>query len=414
MFETAAILLTAAAIFSYINVKYLRLSDSVGLTILSMAFSFLLVIWGRLGFEHIQSQALAFVSGINFSQTFLVGMLGYLLFAGALQIDVNELWDNRFEIGVFSTFGVLASTLLVGLFTHSVLRGLGIEMSLVYCFLFGALISPTDPILVLAVLKSVGARRGLQAKIAGEALFNDGVGIVVFLLIAGIAQGGSISLGSATGLFLAESLGGFVLGFLAGYIGLHFLNQVANYKVEVLITLALVTSGYALASWLHISGAIAMITAGLLIGNRGRFFAMSDEARHNLRNFWDLIDDMLNSLLFVIIGLELVVIPISAQYALAGACAIAVVLAARWMSIAFPVSLFRIAGRAVGEGTTRIMTWGGLRGGIPVALALSLQATPERNLILTMTYIVVAFSIIVQGSTIRRFVASIYQHTPLS
>jgi CPA1 family monovalent cation:H+ antiporter len=328
-------------------------------------------------------------------------MLSFLLFAGALHIDLNELTNQKWEVLIFATLGVILSTFLVGTFIYLVSGYLGLDMKFIYCLLFGALISPTDPISVLGMLKKAGVPKSLEVKIAGESLFNDGIGVVVFITVWDIAFGGhDISFGRVVSLFAEETIGGIVIGFAIGWMAYKLLKSIDNYQVEILITLALVTGGYAITSALKSSGPIAIVIAGLLIGNHGRQFAMSVKTRQNLDTFWELIDEILNSLLFVLIGIELLMIPLSARYLFAGMIAIPIVLFSRVVSIGVPQFLLSIR-KNFDYKSLKIMTWGGLRGGISVALALSLPAGDERNLIITVTYIVVVFSILVQGLTMK-------------
>ena len=346
------------------------------------------------------------VSGIDFSTVLLDGMLGLLLFAGALHVNLDELAAQKLEIGVFATLGVLASTFLVGGAVYTGAALFYVELRFVDCLLFGALISPTDPIAVLAILKKAGAPKTLETKIAGESLFNDGIGVVVFLVLLEIATGtGHVSAGHVLALFGIEVLGGIALGLIAGYIAFRLLSSINHYQVEVLITLALVLGGYALAHSLHISGPIAMVVSGLLIGNHGRRLAMSPETVENLDTFWELIDEILNALLFVLIGLEVFILSFKGEFLMAGFLAIPVVLLARLLSVGGPVLIIQ-KWRPFAPKAISIMTWGGLRGGISVALALSLPKECNRELILTMTYAVVVFSILVQGLTIKRLVQS--------
>jgi CPA1 family monovalent cation:H+ antiporter len=338
-------------------------------------------------------------------------MLSFLLFAGALHVNINDLTNQYRVITGLATFGVLASTFIVGTLTWILLNPmLGMDVSALYCYLFGALISPTDPIAVLGIMKTSGASQSLKTKIAGESLFNDGIGVVLFLVLLGIVNGGhKIDLGHIALLFIQEAVGGVLFGFVAGYLVYYMLKQIDNYQVEVLITLALVSGGYALAETLHFSAPIAIVVAGLLIGNHGRQFAMSDMTREHLDKFWELIDEVLNAVLFVLIGLEVMVISFSYSIFVAGVMAIFIVLAARFISVSIPILMLKRF-RTFSPNVIKILTWGGLRGGISVALALSLPTGEQRQLILPITYCVVVFSILVQGLTIGKVVSRDSDH----
>ena len=355
---------------------------------------------GDMGFG-IEKQWIEIVRTIDFNKTLMVGMLSFLLFAGALHVDLNELSNRKWEVLVFATLGVILSTVLVGSMTYIISGYLGLGLKFVYCLLFGALISPTDPVSVLWMLKKAGAPKSLEALIAGESLFNDGIGVVVFLTIWEAAFGmRDISFGSVSLLFAEEVIGGVLLGLSTGWVAYKLLKSIDNYQVEILITLSLVMGGYALASEVGFSGPIAVVVAGLLIGNPGRQFAMSAKTRQNLDMFWELTDEILNSLLFVLIGIELLIVQLSGRYILAGMVAILIVLFSRVISIGVPQLMFSI-GKKFDFSSLKIMVWGGLRGGIAVALALSLPFGAERDVIITMTYIVVVFSILGQGLTMK-------------
>lgn len=404
VFEIIAVLLALAALLSYANYRFLKLPSSIGLMSLAILLAGVLIISHDLGLGAITDFGNYFVRHIDFSTAVLTGMLGYLLFAGALQININDLRDKKWEILTFATIGTVMSTFIVATLMYFVLALINIEMSYMYCMLFGALISPTDPVAVLSIMgRMKNVPSGLSTKIAGESLFNDGIGVVIFLILLEMIHGGEIGVAETFQLFATEALGGAVLGLLLGYGTYLLLKRVDDYKVEILLTIAAVTAGYALASRVHMSGAIAMVVAGLLIGNRGRQFAMSESTREHLSNFWDLVDSLLNSLLFVLIGLEFAVIQWSPDYALAGFMAIGVVLLARLVSIGFPTYVLKMFKRTFSRGTISIMTWGGLRGGIPIALAFLVPRDGhEFDIILTMTFVVVAFSIIVQGLTMTK------------
>ena len=403
LFNILAVLVTLTALFSYINHRFIGLPVTIGVMLIALSLSLALNLLGLLGFG-LKDHAEALLGSIDFDKTLLHGMLCFLLFAGALHINIDDLLERKWSIGALATFGVLISTFLVGTLTWWVLEWLGLQMSYIYCLLFGALISPTDPIAVLGILKTARAPKSLETKIVGESLFNDGVGVVVFLVILEIATGThELDAGHIALLFAQETIGGALFGLALGYLAYRMIKSVDNYQVEVLITLALVVGGYALADVLHLSGPIAIVVAGLLIGNHGRLFAMSDETRHQLDTFWELVDEILNAVLFVLIGLEILVLTFTRQYLLLSLLIIPLVVIVRFISIGIPMTLLRFF-RTFSPGAVRIMTWGGLRGGISVALALSIPPTPERPVILAITYAVVLFSILVQGLTIKGLV----------
>ncbi|MCI0508145.1 MAG: sodium:proton antiporter [Gammaproteobacteria bacterium] len=400
----AAILVTLAAVFGYINYRYIRLPNTIGLMLIALLMSLTLILMGFFGLTGIESYAQQILSSIDFNTTLMHGMLSFLLFAGALHINLEDLASQKWVVAILATFGVVASTFLVGTAAWYVLGWLGIPLPYIYCLLFGALISPTDPIAVMGILKTAGAPKTLEIKIAGESLFNDGVAVVIFLVLLSIATSHTeISAGSIALLFVEEAIGGIVYGLVIGYITYCMLKNVNNYQIEVLLTLALVMGGYALATAIHVSAPLAMVVAGLLIGNQGRQFAMSEYTREHLDTFWELVDEILNAVLFVLIGLELLVLTFIEDHLFASLLMIPIVVIARLISVGLPIGLMRFR-RAFSPGVVKILTWGGLRGGISVALALSLPAGSERELILSLTYVVVIFSITVQGLTIGRLV----------
>lgn len=401
----AALLMTLTAVFAFLNHRFLGLPTAIGVMLISLLFSAGLLAADALG-GGLASRMETVFRNIDFNRTLMDGMLSFLLFAGALHVNLGDLWKHRFSIGLLASIGVMLSTLIVGTATYVLLGLLGLSLPYIYCLIFGALISPTDPIAVLAILKQAGASRQLETNITGESLFNDGVGVVVFIALLGFigaGHGDSQSAGAVAWLFVQEAFGGALLGLLAGGVAYAMLKQVNSYQVEVLITLALVLGGYQLALLLHLSGPIAMVVAGLLIGNHGRMLAMDDVSREHLDKFWVLIDEILNAVLFVLIGVELLVLTFAPSYLLAGALLIPTVLLARFVAAGIPLRLIR-PWHDLGPHAAKLMTWAGLRGGISVALALSLPAGPERELIVTVTYCIVLFSIVVQGLTVGRVV----------
>jgi monovalent cation:H+ antiporter, CPA1 family len=405
LFDLVAVVIVLAAVFSYLNFRLLKLPSTIGLMAVTLLFSVLVVALGSI-FPAVEQQARDMVKQFDFGQALLHGMLGFLLFAGALHVDLGDLAQHKGPIAVLATVGVLLSTAIVGGLVWCMLALLGIPLRLIDCLLFGALISPTDPISVLGLLKQIGAPKSLEVQIAGESLFNDGVGVVLFSGLLELAVGGpGLDPGHFALLFGREAVGGALFGLLVGLLVYRMLRSVDHYQVEILLSLALVAGGYAGADALHLSGPIAMVVAGLLIGNHGRIFAMSATTIEHLDVFWELVDEILNAVLFVLIGLEVLVLTFSATDLVAGLMAIVIVLAARVVSVGLPMWALR-RWEPFEPSMVPILTWGGLRGGISVALALSLPgpgepgAVPGREVILSITYVVVVFSILVQGLTI--------------
>lgn len=402
-----AILISLSAIFSYINYKYIKLPTTIGLLLIALMMSMSIIGLGELGLQF-EDDAKNFLEQIDFNETLMQGMLSALLFAGALHVHLDELKKQKWVVGLLASFGVISSTVMIGFASYGIFGLLGLDIPLIYCLLFGSLISPTDPIAVIGILKVVGAPKSLETKIAGESLFNDGVAVVVFLALLGIAVGGHGEHGEVTTqsiaiLFAQEAFGGAIFGLVIGYIVYRMLGSIDNYQVEVLLTLALVFGGYALASALHLSGPIAIVVAGLLIGNQGRSFAMSDKTREHLDNFWELMDEILNAILFVLIGLEVLVLTFDIQYLWAGLILTPVVLLSRFIAVGVPVSLLKLR-NSFTPNVIKILTWGGLRGGISIALVLTLPPSEIREVLLVTTYVIVIFSIVVQGLTLKKLI----------
>ena len=406
MLDIIGLLITLTAVFSYVNHRYIKLPTTIGVMLIALIMSLVLIGLGEVGLLTIEGKVENLLQGIDFYEVLMHGMLSLLLFAGAMHIDLSELAARKWPIGILATVGTLSSTFLVGGASWWLFDLVGLSVPFIYCLLFGALISPTDPIAVLGILKSANAPKDLEIKIAGESLFNDGVAVVVFTILLGIAAGGAkIGVSDVVLLFVEEAIGGAVFGLVIGYIAYRMLKSIDSYHVEVLITLGLVLGGYALAIQLHVSGPIAMVVAGLMIGNHGRSFAMSAHTRERLDTFWEIVDEVLNAVLFVLIGFEIILLKFTGPTAAASAVMLVVVLLARFVCVGVPITLLR--GRFSQEfspHTVKILTWGGVRGGISVALALSLPSGPERDALLTVTYVIVLFSIVVQGLTIGKLI----------
>ncbi|WP_420479446.1 cation:proton antiporter [Brevundimonas sp. FT23028] len=398
--DAAAILIVLSALLGWINHRFLKLPSTVALTMMGALASIVVVgVDALLPGSDLSGVVSGFLNGIDFHETLMTGMLSFLLFAGALHVDLDQLKRGRWQIAILSTIGVLVSTLLVGGGFWLLTSVLGLSVPLIWCLVFGALISPTDPVAVMGVLKTASVPPSLQATIAGESLFNDGVGVVIFsILLVAAVSGHELSLPHAAEMFAVEAVGGAILGLAVGWIGYRAMKAIDDYAVEVLVTLAVVMGGYSLAMALHISGPVAMAVAGLLIGNQGVSYAMSDTTKDYVLKFWALIDEVLNAVLFLLIGLEAVVVADRFGLLGLGVLTIPLVLAARAVSVGAPLLAwrrlwpFRLA--------FPVMTWGGLRGGISIALALSLPPGAMKDVLVAATYVVVLFSVLAQGGTI--------------
>ena len=407
MFEIAVACLVITALLAYVNARFVGLPTTIGVMAVAMLLSLALIGLDRLGFSALRDYETSLLQSIDFSEVLMQGMLSVLLFAGALHVDLSRLRRFRWQIGLLAVIGTAVSTLIVGYGLYLLLPMIGLAMPLIYCLVFGALISPTDPVAVLGILKSAGIDDETSMVVSGESLFNDGVGVVLFSLLLGIAVQGEVPTFTAGAMTLVhEAGGGILLGAVLGWVLFALLRSINNYQVEVLLTLAAVLGGYELASQLHLSGPLAMVVAGVIIGNHGRSLAMSDTTRRHVDLFWELLDEILNAVLFVLLGLEIVVIAYPHNGLIAGVAVILLTLGARLLAVGVPMASFK---RWFGlpNDAWMILTWSGLRGGISVALALSLPAGPYRDLILALTYAVVVFSILVQGLSIKPFVRAI-------
>lgn len=400
-FDLFAILVVLSALFAYINYRFIKLPSAIGLMLSALFMSLVLIAIGRI-YPPALTDLQELVNDIDFADLLLEVMLGFMLFAGAIHIHLDDLKKVQLPVVLFSTLSVVINTAVMGTGAYFLLGLFHIEMPYLYCLLFGALISPTDPIAVLSILKQAGVPKSLEMKIAGESLFNDGVAVVVFLTILKIAQHPeAMQWTDVALLFGQEAGGGLLVGFITGYLGFTLMRSINNYKVEVLLTLAVVMGAYFIAHRLHISGPLAVVVAGLLIGNHGKKLAMSEETADYVDKFWELLDETLNAILFVLIGLELVVLHVTPTYFALGAIVIAMGLLSRYISVWIPAQIIRLRGEITTH-TLLVLTWGGLRGGISIALALSLTPELGKELWLTLTYFVVAFSILVQGMTVGR------------
>ncbi len=410
LLDVSAILLTLAALFSYVNHRWIKLPTTIGIMLISLVMSLVFIGIGQFS-PGLTEAVEIFVADIDFNKALMNGMLSYLLFAGALHVNLNELRKQGRIVSIMASAGVVLSTFLIGSASYYLFQAFGINLPWIWCLVFGALISPTDPVAVLGILKTVGAPKSLETKITGESLFNDGVGVVVYLALLGIAGVGAHGDGGHAAsdiamLFVKEAGGGVLIGGMLGYISCRLLKSIDNYHVEILITLALVTAGYRFAMWLHMSGPLAMVVAGLMIGNHGREEAMSERTRLQVDTFWELIDEILNALLFLLIGLEVFVLDFSTPVLVAGLVLIPITLLARFIAVLIPISILK-RWRVFTPGVTKILTWGGIRGGISVALALAIPTSmgEVRDVILLVTYMIVIFSISVQGLSLKPLVA---------
>ncbi|NRS90247.1 CPA1 family monovalent cation:H+ antiporter [Flavobacterium sp. 7E] len=401
-FHLFSVLIVLSAGFAYINFRILKLPNAIGLMFVSLIFSFIMLILGYY-FPSFKESIAVKMEDINFSELLLEGMLSFMLFAGAIHIKFKDLNNEKLSILLFSTISVLISTFVIGFASFYLLNFMGIKVELIHAMLFGALISPTDPIAVLSILKTAGVTKSLETKIAGESLFNDGVAVVVFITILKLAKPGTdFDLTNILMLFGQEAIGGLLLGVALGYIGYKLIASIDNYQVEVLITLAIVMGGYTFAHYTHVSGPLAMVAAGLITGNQGKSKGMSDITAEYIDKFWELIDEILNAVLFVLIGLELLIIQTNQKIIIAAVILLFITLITRYISVYIPSIAVRLKER-ITQKTILILTWGGLRGGISIALALSIAPEYNKDIWVTITYVIVCFSILVQGMTIGKF-----------
>ena len=397
-----SVLIFLTTVFAYINDRWIKWPPTIGIMVIALFSSILIAIAGNL-VPFISAKALLLITNINFEQVLMKIMLSFLLFAGSLHIDAHKLKKERWPVIILATVGTFISTFVVGVVSWQLFGFFGIQIPFIYCLLFGGLISPTDPIAVMGILKQAGIPQSLELKIAGESLFNDGVGVVVFLTILEVATNGTahFSVERTAFLFLKEAGGGLVFGAILGYLAYFSIKSIDNYRVEVLITLTVATCGYSLADYFHLSGPLAIIVAGIIIGTKGKTEGLSEISRDYLGKFWDLLDEIFNAILFLLIGLEMLVIKVEPIILLIGLIMILLVLLARYISVAFPVLFLKIWVKFE-KNAVLILTWGGLRGGISVALALSLPQAMHRDEFVLITYMIVVFSIIVQGLTIGK------------
>ncbi|HEV9038121.1 MAG TPA: sodium:proton antiporter [Puia sp.] len=402
LYNVLAILTVLAALFGYINYRLLRLPETIGVMLISVVASLVIIVLGLID-PFFFKEVPKFIRGIDFYTVLVKIMLGFLLFAGAIHLDGHALLKQSTPILTFSTISVLISTATVGLLVYFLCQLLHEPIALLYCLLFGALISPTDPIAVLSILRKAGIPASLEVKITGESLFNDGVGIVVFLCLYQVAEAGigHLSAGQVAVLFLQQAAGGILLGLALGYTGYLLLRSIDQYQVELLITLAIVMGGCALAERMNVSGPLAMVMAGLITGNKTRVHGMSEATRDYIDKFWGAIDNLFNTVLFLLIGLEMIVIPMSLPILWLALGEIPIVLFARYISVQLPIGILR-RHTCFEKNAVSILTWGGLRGGLSVALALSLPSSMSGGRFVAMTYLIVLFSILVQGISIGK------------
>ena len=402
LYYSFSVLIVLASFFAYLNLRYLKLPSTIGIMIIAMISSIVLVITGNL-FPTIFGHFSTLLQDVDFTEVLMGAMLNFLLFAGAIHINLVDLREQRGPVIIFSTVSVIISAFAVGFILFYVAPLFGVEIPFIFCLLFGALISPTDPIAVMGVLKEAKVRKSLETKVAGESLFNDGVAVVIFAVILQLAQGSEIdiSFGNISWLLIKEAIGGFTLGTILGIGSSNAMRKIDDYKVSVLITLSVVMGGYLIAHTMHISGPLTMVAAGIVIGNYGKRTAMSATTKDYLNKFWELIDEILNAILFLFIGFELLIIKNITSFWQIGLACIAIVLFARFISIYIPVVLIPFKNK-FSNGTIKVLVWGGLRGGVSIALVLSMDEGPYKPVLVAVTYFVVVFSIIVQGLTVGK------------
>ena len=403
LYYSFSVLIVLASVFAYINHRFVKLPSTIGIMLMAIMVSIVIRFAGNLIFPETTRQLFALISGLDFTELLMGAMLNFLLFAGAIHVNIADLREQRLPVLTFSTISVILSTFVIGGILYFITPVLGVDLPFMYCLLFGALISPTDPIAVLGILKKANVSKSLETKITGESLFNDGVAVVLFAVLLQLTQTADteISLGAISWLLAKEALGGLLLGLGLGYTASKAMKGIDDYIVSVLITLSVVMGGYLIASAMHISGPLTMVAAGLIIGNYGKREAMSPLTKDYITKFWELLDEVLNAILFLFIGFELLLIPDFETYWIISVIAIVVVLFARFISIWVPSLIVPFKPR-LKRGTITMLVWGGLRGGVSIALVLSVSDPTYKELLLEMTYFVVVFSIVVQGLTVGK------------
>ena len=408
IYELIAALITLTAILAFINQRYIKLPSSIGLLLASMFLSFIVLILNYYSFTFLKEISVV-VNSVDFNNVLMGGMISFMLFAAAIHIPLEDLKPQKGPILVFSTIGVILSTFIIGTLIYYTFPLIGFDISYINCLLFGALISPTDPIAVLGILKETKLPKSIEMKISGESLFNDGVAVVVFASLYQIAAFSAVdfSVSASLLMFLREAVGGILFGAAIGYIGYLMLKRINSYKVEVLITLAIVMAGFSIAQFLHVSGPLAMVAGGLLVGNLSKKDGWSKQTQEYLEKFWELIDEVLNAVLFVWIGLEILIIHPPENFLLISIAIILIIIAGRWLSISIPTFIIPLKEK-IPQKTVVVMVWAGLRGGLSLAMALSLSSNMNRDLFIYLTYIVVIFTIVVQGLTLKKVVSKVF------
>ncbi|SHE62045.1 cation:proton antiporter [Chryseobacterium vrystaatense] len=403
LYYSFSVLIVLASIFAYLNYRFLKLPSTIGIMVIAIVVSIFLVMFGEVALPKTYRHLNKLMISIDFTEVLMGAMLNFLLFAGGIHININDLKEQFRPVLIFSTAGVVISTFVVGFGMFYMLPFLGIQLPFIYCLVFGALISPTDPVAVLSILKQANVSKSLETKVAGESLFNDGMAVVVFTVVLQLAVGKEVDLGvESIGLLLMkEAGGGILLGVVLGWITSRLMREVDDYIISVLVTLSVVMGGYLIARQMHISGPLTMVAAGLFMGNFNVSFKMKSITQDYLIKFWELIDEILNAVLFLFIGFELLMIKDLKHFMVPGLLAIAVVLFARLISIWVPTRFMSLKTRFSPQ-TIKVLVWGGIRGGVSIALAMSIPKSEYSEIILSITYCVVVFSIIVQGLTIAK------------
>ena len=403
LYYSFSVLIVLASLFAYINYRVLKLPSTIGIMVIAIIVSVILVASGDNFLPKTTNGLIKLVNSLNFTEVLMGAMLNFLLFAGGIHVNIKDLKEQFGPVVIFSTVGVIISTFAVAFGTFYLLPLVGIQMPFIYCLVFGALISPTDPVAVLSILKQANVSKSLETKVAGESLFNDGMAVVVFTVVLQLAIGKDIDLNveNIGLLLLREAGGGLLLGVLLGYSASRALRVVDDYIISVLITLSVVMGGYLIAREMHISAPLAMVAAGLFMGNFSESFKMKSETQDYLIKFWELIDEIMNAVLFLFIGFELLLIKDLNEYLVAGGICILIVLLARWVAIFIPTKFMAFKYRFSPQ-TVKVLVWGGIRGGVSIALALSIPVNEYSQIIISITYCVVVFSIIVQGLTIAK------------